>query len=325
MPANLPPAYLEAERQYRQASTPQEKIEALQVMLKVIPHHKGTDRLIGDLRRRLSQLREEVQRRPAVSRKGSGHRIRREGAAQVSLVGPPNVGKSQLIARLTRAPVEVAPYPFTTQVPQPGMMAFENVQIQLIDTPAVTLDAAQGWLPSLFREADALLLIVDLSQDPIAQAEDLLSRLARWRILPLLPGRKAETPFSVSKGMLLLANKRDLPGAGANLESLKGRFEVPLIGLSALDDPDLDPLKKEIFNLLRIIRVYPKTPGKEADRDSPVILPRGSTVEGFAESIHKELRRDLKFARIWGSAKFDGQRVSRDYVLQDQDIVELHT
>jgi ribosome-interacting GTPase 1 len=205
------------------------------------------------------------------------------------------------------------------------MMAFENVQIQLIDTPAVTLDAAQGWLPSLFHEADGLLLIVDLSQDPNAQAEDLLSRLARWRILPLLTGRREEAPFSVSKGMLLLANKRDLPGAEANLEALKGRLEVPLIGLSALHDPDLDPLKKEIFNLLRILRVYPKTPGKEADLDSPVILPRGSTVEGFAESIHKELRRDLKFARIWGSAKFDGQRVSRDYVLQDQDIVELHS
>ena len=324
MPANLPPAYLEAEREYRQASTPQEKIEALQVMLRVIPHHKGTDRLIGDLRRRLAQLRQESQRRAAISRKGSGHHIRREGAAQVSLVGLPNVGKSQLISRLTRAPVEVAPYPFTTQIPQPGMMAYENVQIQLIDTPAITLDSAQGWLPSLFREADALLLVVDLSQDPVAQAEALLSTLARWRIFPPLPEGTARGPFEVSKGMLLIANKRDLPGAETKLEALTGRYSLRVLGLSAREDLDLDPLKREIFFLLGIIRVYPKTPGKEADLDTPVILTRGSTVEDFAGSIQKDIRRNLKFARIWGSAKFDGQKVSRDHVLQDEDTVELH-
>ena len=138
MPANLPPQYKEAEERYRQAKTTPEKILALEEMLAIIPHHKGTDKMIAQLRKRLSQHKEESQRRPSGARQTDPFAVKKEGAAQVVLVGLPNCGKSQILATLTNALPMIADYPFTTRIPLPGMMKFENVQIQLIDAPPVT-------------------------------------------------------------------------------------------------------------------------------------------------------------------------------------------
>lgn len=325
MPANLPPEYQKAEAAYRAASALPEKIEALQEMLRVIPHHKGTDKLIGQLRRKLSQLREESQRRTATSRKGAGVAIPREGAAQVVLVGMPNAGKSSLLRRLTRATPEVGAYPFTTLLPTPGMMPFQNIQVQLIDTPPVSYDAARSWLPNVLRAADALLLVASLAEDPLGEIESALAVLGGWKVYPA--GVEEEAEFGkVFKPVLALANKLDAPGAAENLRVLeevyRGRF--PVHAVSAASGEGLEDLKPKVFSLLRICRVYTKTPGKKPDREDPVVLPEGSTVDDFAGAIHKDLRRSLQYARIWGSAKFDGQKVTRDYVLRDEDVVELH-
>ena len=138
MPANLPLVYKNAEATYRSASTHEEKIDALQEMLRVIPHHKGTDKLIAQHRKKLSHLRQECEKRTATSRKGGGVTIPKEGAAQIALVGMPNSGKSSLVARLTRAAPAVAPYPFTTHMPMAGMMPCLNIAVQLIDTAPPT-------------------------------------------------------------------------------------------------------------------------------------------------------------------------------------------
>ncbi len=328
MPANLPLVYQKAEAIYRSASTLQEKIDALQEMLRLIPHHKGTDKLIAQHRKKLSQLRQECEKRPATSRKGAGVTIPKEGAAQAALVGMPNSGKSSLVGRLTRAAPAVASYPFTTHTPTSGMMPCLNFTIQLIDTAPITFDRARSWLPNLIKSADALILVINLAEEPLAELETILTILSDWKIFPKeLDEKPSETRFDLFfKPVLVLANKLDLGGATHNFEVLedlyRGRFFMH--AASAKSGTGLEDLKPKLFKLLRICRIYTKSPGKEADLNDPVTLPVGSTIEDFAESIHKDLRNDLKYARIWGSGKFEGQKVTRDHILQDEDIVELH-
>ncbi len=329
MPANLPPEYQKAEAAFRAASTHQEKIEALQVMLRVIPHHKGTDKLIAQHRKKLSHLRDESERRTATSRKGSGVTVPKEGAAQVILVGMPNSGKSSLVAQLTRATPEVAPYPFTTQLPTPGMMPYLNIKVQLVDTSPLTFDPARSWLPNLIRSANALLLVASLAEDPLKELETSLEILGGWKIFPEGAEKEAADPGigAVFMPALVMANKIDTEGAAENLRILKELYAglFPVCAISAETGLGLEDMKPKLFDLLHICRVYTKSPGKPPDLNDPVILPLGGTVEDFAGSIHKDLKRRMKFARIWGSAKFDGQKVTREYVVRDEDIVELHT
>src|SRR5512143_428371 len=182
MPANLTPDYLDAELKFKQAKSAPEKIKALEVMMAVIPKHKGTERLRGQLKSRMAKLKEELQKRPTVSRAEQAYTIKREGAAQVVLLGLPNSGKSSLLSRITHASSEVADYPFTTQKPIPGMMTFENLQIQLVDTPPVQMDHIEPGFPNVIRSADGLLFLVDLTEDPIFQMEILLEVLNRMEI-----------------------------------------------------------------------------------------------------------------------------------------------
>jgi len=324
MPANLPPQYFAAEQRFRAAKSTPEKIEALQTMLAIMPKHKGTDKLRAGLRSKMAKLAAEAERAHATSRKGSTYYIRKEGAGQAALVGLPNVGKSQLVVALTQATPEVADFPFTTHFAVVGMMPFENVQIQLIDLPPVTDADAQSWLPMFFRNADVLVLVVDQANDCISQVEELLERLEQMRT-GLVGTAGSDLPPTAKKA-LILANKSDLSSARDNFGELESRYgrELPIIRVSARDGSGLEDFKRKLFEMLDIIRVHTKTPDQKPDLTQPTTLKRGSTVADVAESIHKDFTTKLKHARIWGSGKFDGQLVKKDYVLKDGDIVEFH-
>lgn len=328
MPANLPPQYKEAEERYRQAKTTPEKILALEEMLAIIPHHKGTDKLIGQLRRRLSQHKEESQHKSSISRKKDIFFIKKEGASQVVLVGLPNSGKSQILAFLTNALPEIADYPFTTRVPLPGMVKFENIQIQLVDAPPLMDEYTESGLFNLVRNADALAIVLDLTEDCGAQIDLILEELGRRRIRVLKKGEEKKTEIGLfPKRALFIGNKADLKEAQENCRAFMDQFSkiYPLLCISAKENLNGEELKKEIFVLLDIVRAYTKAPGKPPDLADPVILPKGSTVLDFASQIHKDFVQKLKFARIWGKEKYDGQMVQRDYVLNDGDVIELHT
>ncbi len=325
MPANLTPEYLEAEKQFKSAKTAEEKIAALEHMLATIPRHKGTEKLQADLKRRLSKLRAAGEKRPA-SRADVIHRVEREGAGQVALVGPPNSGKSSLIRRLTHATPEVADYPFTTRLPVPGMMAFEDVQIQLIDLPPVHPDFSEPWISQIVRNADAALLVVDLSDpDLLEDLECTLNQVQEGKVL-LGSGRPPETPGWLVKPALLLANKLDAPGAQDELEVLTELYgpRFTILPVSAETGDGLQELRRGLFDLLDLIRVYSKIPGKKADLTAPYVLKRGCRMIEFAAHVHKDFVSHLRFARVWGHGKFEGQMVNRDYVLADKDVVELH-
>lgn len=328
MPANLTPQYLEAERRYRQAKQPPERIRALEEMLAVIPKHKGTEKLQADLRRRLSKIKAELERRPATKR-GAGIYVEREGIGQVVLVGGPNVGKSALVRRLTNAKPEVADYPFTTQRPLSGMLGFENVKIQLVDLPAIAPGLAEGWVLGIVRNADLILWVVDLGSDDLLEHVEATEKiLVEAKILPVgIKGAVEITePGQVVKRVLMLCNKADLPGASDRFRLLQehsgARF--PLLMVSAQVGTGVDVIGPRVYEALDLIRIYTKAPGKAADFSQPVALPKGSTLLEAAAVIHKDFAAKLKFARVWGAGKFDGQKVHREYLVQEGDVIEFH-
>jgi len=253
--------------------------------------------------------------------------IQKEGAAQVVVVGPPNVGKSQLVASITNASPTVAEYPFTTYAATPGMMEFENIQIQLIDTPPLASRPIEPWLPPALIRADALLVVVDLTDDPLAQMEAMTAQLEKMRIR--IGTRKAEEEqhrVLHHKKALIVGSKTDLDEASQNGTVLQELYqdELPVVAISATKGTGLEELKLRIYQMLDIIRLYTKTPGQKPDFTDPIILSRGSTLEDAAASVHKDFRAGLKYARVWGSGKHDGVMVKRDHILQDGDIIELH-
>ncbi len=322
MPANLPPQYFDAEKVYHAAKTTPEKIAALEEMLAVMPKHKGTDHLRAELRARIAKLTQSLDKKAATRRVSM--LIEKEGAAQVAIIGLPNGGKSQLVSRLTNASPTVADYPFTTQTATPAMMEFENIKIQLIDTPPLAPQSIEFWLPHILRRADALVIIVDLGEESLAQMTAITEQLNQMRISL---GGETEAEGIISQARALIAgNKLDLANARLNYTAMRDKYgeQLPVIAISARDGTGLDELKQAIFRVLDIIRVYTKMPGQKPDFNEPIILARGSTLADAAEEVHKDFRAKLKYSRVWGSGKYDGMMAKRDHVLQDGDIIELH-
>jgi small GTP-binding protein len=283
-------------------------------MMAIMPKHKGTDHLKADLRRKIAKLTQDSERKSATQR--ASMVIEKEGAAQVIVIGLPNAGKSQLMASVTGASPVVAEYPFTTHSASPGMMEFENIKIQLVDTPPLTPQFIEPWLPNTIRRADGLLVVVDLTDNPLKQMEAIVTQLEGKRIE--LGQDKTRT--------LVVANKIEMPGAVESYRALQVHYEghLPLVGISALEHTGLEELRRRIYQMLDIIRVYTKTPGNKPDLTDPIILERGSTLADAAAEVHKDFAYKLKYARIWGSGKHDGIMAKRDHILQDGDIIELH-
>jgi uncharacterized protein len=327
MPANLTPIYKEAEAKYRAAVTREEKMAALEEMLRVIPKHKGTEHLQADLRSRLSKLRQEP--RKAKVSKGPSYRIPREGAGQVALVGPPNSGKSSLVSILTKAKPEVAPYPLTTRESTPGMMPYQDVAFQLVDLPPLCEEYVEHWVYDLIRAADLVWQVLSI-QSPLAGMDTVRERLL-GKAIGLYPADaprpESPRPGWTYKKTILVVTGMDLPGAGGDLEALQELLETPwpLHPVSATTGFGLGDLGAGTFEALGIIRVYSKEPRKEPDMSRPFTLPRGATVEALARVIHKDMAQDLKYARVWGPSAFDGQSVQGSHALEEGDVVELHT
>ena len=329
MPANLPPQYGKAEEVYRKAATPADRLDALRELFRLLPKHKGTEKLQSDLKQKISRAKDDIEGAKGGAKKaGVSHRVPREGAGQVVLVGAPNVGKSALLAALTSAKPEVAPYPFTTRAPYPGMMAWEDVRVQLVDLPPITSDFLEPWVPDVIRSADAALLVVDLADDDVADAaESVLKRLAaaHTELVGALPFDVEDETIQHVK-TVMVANKRDAEGAAGRLDVLRewwgGAF--PVLPISVERGEGLDDLRRASYDLLGVLRVYTKIPGKPPDRTKPFTIPTGSTVLDLAREIHRDLEQSLKFARVWGTGVFEGQTVKRDHELHDADVVELH-
>ncbi len=326
MPANLSPDYMRLEKQLRDTRDAGERLIILQEMLRVIPKHKGTDKMQADLKRRISKMEQAAQQKSQKSGKDLYH-VAREGAGQVLLAGPPNVGKSRLMDQTTRAAPQVANYPFTTHLPQPGMVIFEDIQIQLVDTPPLSRDYVETALFNTFRVGDLILLVADLSDpDPSGSLLDCLAMFEEHHLM-INPRAEAEQDGSASvmeKRAIIWGNKIDLAptdAAGALRDDFSD-YRV-LVG-SAETGEGLEALAVALFEELKLIRIYTKKPGHKFEKGQPFVLHEGATVIDAARVVHKDFAENLKFAKLWGSGKHQGLSVPRDHVLADGDILEIH-
>jgi small GTP-binding protein len=328
MPANLPPDYYAAERRYREAGTAQEKIDILREMLAIMPKHKGTEHLQGDLKRRIAKLNSQAQKKQGTTRSSGLDHIPREGAGQVVLVGSPNAGKSSILSGLTNASSEVADYPFSTSKPVQGMMVYEDIKIQLVDLPPISQEYTESWVFNIIRLADLVLLVIDLSSSsPGQQVIEICDLLKTHKIELQREGQSRPQAAVAHKSTLLVGTKADLKGTKDRAESLikTSDAKFPSTFISMKNSANIAEFQKLIFESLRVIRIYTKTPGKKSDFEKPYILPKGTTVFNAAKAVHKDFTETMRYARIWGSDKYDGQRVERDHVMEDKDIIEIHT
>ncbi len=329
MPANLTPQYHKAEQIYRAASNATEELNALQEMLRLMPKHKGTDRLQADLKAKISKLKLETAN-PKPASTGKGLKLPVQGAGRILLIGAPNTGKSQLLCQMTNAKSEVADYPFTTNSPVLGIAHYENCPFQLVDLPPVTADVMDANLMNLVRGADAVFLVVDLASDDLV--EDLaavLSRFAEGKTRLSNVTELDENDVGVSYTLtFLVGNKVDAPGAKERLSILKEFMEIPFetFLVSGATGEGCSTLMQELFKKMNIVRVYAKNPKeKEADRSKPFTLRKGDTLVEFAECIHRDIAAKFQSAKVWGSKLHPGTVVKRDYEPADEDVVELNT
>ncbi len=329
MPANLTQQYRKAEQAYRQAASASDELQCLQTMFRELPKHKGTDKLQAELKQKISQAKAALEAQASSPKNSLNVRIPRQGAGRVILLGGPNSGKSQFVRATTRAEPEVAEYPFTTRVPDPAMMPFEDVTIQLIDLPPVTRDLLDPASVGLIRGGDLVLLFVDLSHDEgweqcqevLDQFQSSKTRLGQQTYLDETDiGRTYTATF-------LVLNKCDAEESDLRWELFQ---ESPIPDLetfqiSSVTGDGVPHLQAAIFEKLDVVRVYTKSPkDKQPDYTHPFTIHRGGTVGELAAMVHKDFAQGLKSARVWGSAVHDGTTVKADYVVHDKDVVELH-
>ncbi|HEX2043449.1 MAG TPA: TGS domain-containing protein [Acidimicrobiales bacterium] len=330
MPANLSPEYKSAEAEFRRCRNPEDRLRWLREMLRTVPKHKGTEHLQADIKTRIKELTEEL----AGPKKGGARTalpttVRPEGAAQVALVGPPNTGKSSLHARLTGSHAAIGRYPFTTELPLPGMLPYEDVAFQLVDLPPVCRQHPVGWLAGALRSSDACLLVTDLSEptcvDDVAEVHEVLAE-RKIVLTGDWPAEESDDAFALRLSTLLVASKCDLMSELdddlAVFEELSG-FRYPCVAVSAVSGEGLDRLGPFLFKRLGVVRVYTKPPGGRPNLSRPFTVRRGQTVGDVARLIHKDLAEGLRFARLWRD-HFDGRQVGRDHPVEDGDVIELH-
>ncbi|MGA2680659.1 MAG: GTPase [Candidatus Bathyarchaeia archaeon] len=392
MPTNLPPEALDKWEEVEAAHTPREKLQKMQEFLSAVPQHKGTMKLRGTIKKKMAIIRADLEDK---KRKGTGKSsggpklfVEKEGSAQIALIGMTNVGKSCLMSATTNSKVVVTPTPFSTHEPVPGIMNFLDVQFQIVEAPAVMEGSADGRAGGhvtlgLARNADGVILMVDLSRDPIEQLELVLAELEKSRVLVSKPSGRVDIDrrhagaalrvilvgklldcsmqdvedllrsykindaivrisgdvrlddvedaifeTTTYKPAVIVANKLDLKGAEVNLRLLKqyvnGR--LPVVAMSCEQKTGIDELGRALLESLKVIRVYTKEPGSKEDTGHPFVLKRGATINDLAKNIHKEFVQNFMFAMVWAKRlPFSPKKVGLGFMLEDGDIVEIHT
>ena len=346
MPVNAPIEYFKAEEKFRSAKTREEKIKALEEMIRLLPKHKGSENLLRDLRKRLAKLRAQKEVKVTAKPKFI---IKKEGAAQVCLVGFTNSGKSTILKSLTNAKVEIASHPFTTTEPKVGMMNYEDVQIQLVEIPS-TFDKD---VMNIVRNCDGIVFLIDGTKDEKKQMEKLLEMMRKNKIK--INEKPKKIKIEKRSNGIEIRGKNFLKGSieevreilqvsgyrncllvlqeEVSIDDIMDSLDRSLVYKNAIfivtKVKELEPekIKEKIWKLVKLVRVYVKPINKSKPEERPVTLPLNSTVKNLIKKLHREdLLKNFRFAKVWGkSVKHNFAKVGLDHVLADKDIVEIHS
>lgn len=392
MPTNLPPEAKDKWAEVEATNEPKLKLQKYQEFLAVVPQHKGTMKLRGQIKKKMAVIRKDLddKKRKGTGKSSGGPKIyvEKEGAAQVALLGMTNVGKSSLLSALTNAKVAVSPVPFTSHEPIPSIMNYKDIRFQIIEAPAMIEGSADGKLWGMAtigsaRSADGIILMIDLSENAVTQLNLLLEELEKSRIMLskpkgrididrrhagvalriILVGKLIDCTMkeveellrsyrindaivkisgevtldeiedaifesTIYKPALIIANKLDVKGAEANLKSLQTHVagKIPIIAVSCEKKQGLEQVGEALFKTMEIIRIYTKEPGAKTPSTNPFTLKKGATLQDLAKNIHGDFLKDFAFARVWAKRlPFSPQKAGLTFILEDGDIVELHT
>jgi len=297
---NQSPFYQRAEQEFHEATTDEERIACLEIMMKEVPKHKSSENMRKNLTNRYKKLKMNVVKQKK-SGKGGQAGIKKADM-QVVVAGFTNSGKSTLFKTLTGLNPKISPHQFTTFKPQLGTFKFEDAPIQIIDIPPFP-----NHDKSLINSTDTILFVIE-NLEQIKEAEKFLYRSPAKIILIL---NKIED-----------YDKRKIE---ANLKSKFKKYDYIIIDCQNPTKPELEKLKKKVFETFPIIRIYTKEPKKEPSKE-PMILEKGSTFKEAAEKILKGMSTKIKRARVWGpSSKFGGQVIGLEHILKDKDVIEFQT
>lgn len=357
MPSNVSFEFSQAQKKYYESTTDEEKLVALQEMKSTAPSHKGAENLRSEINRKISALKSSMERqRTQQTKKGSAPSmyVKKDGIGQVSIVGLPNTGKSWLLNKLVGKEIaEVTEHPFSTYKPEPGMMSYEGGWIQLVELPAIVEGSSSGKaqgreIISLIRNSDAIIIVGNKIEQEVVVKELEKSKIFLNRTRPKIKvnassfrgiqisGKKyLKFPIEQLIGYLKssgFANSNVIVSGKINSltevsEALNNSIvykKTLFINSREVTEHKLVDLRDQIFLLLDKILIYTKKPGKEVDRKDPMALRKGTTLADVAEHLHKDFASKLKFAKVWGSTKFPGQRVGPDYALKNKDVVEIN-
>ena len=386
MSSNIGPEAQAAHERYEDAKTLQEKYTALQEFIRLCPKHKSTEKIRRNAKIALSKLRAKLKDE-RLRRKGTGLQwfVAKEGCAQVVLLGLSNSGKSTLLNALTGSNSEVSSQAYTTKKPEIGITEVKGARIQIVELPALQEGASKGigmagtQILAAARNANLLLLVIDLAWDPIYQLDILLGELEAVKIKVNVPpppveiqkvgsggitlfkeelfeGTKEEL-FDILKAQrqfnciikfhgetgieqffeafegrttykkgLLIATKGDLPGSAERFKELQtrtgSRFEIIPTCILGEKQENIEKIPEATIRILNLIRIYTKNDKGEISV-RPIVISKGERVEKVTRIINKKFLQTFRYAKIWGSAQFEGQRVGLDYQLQDEDIIQI--
>jgi ribosome-interacting GTPase 1 len=292
------------------------------------------------------------------------------------------------LTSITNAKPKVSPFQYTTKKPIPGMLPYQDVYFQLVEVPALVEGASEGKMKGsqvlgMARNADGLIIMIDLSRNAVKQLEILSLELEKAGIIIEKPAGEVEITrrsfgsgiqitgggvlidctskdikkmlknyritsalirirgkisledlenslFSktIYKPAIIIANKTDYSGADEKLLDLKENLNtrnIPLIAISCKNNHGLDKLGKEVFRMLRIMRIYTKEPLKKEPSEKPIVVEEGTRIIEVAKKLSNEIFRKFKYSRIWGpSAKYQNIKVGSEHILKDGDIIEIH-
>ncbi len=298
---NQSPAYLKAQGKFFSANTDEERLEALEGMIKECPKHKSSENMLANLKTRYKKLKVKITK-VKKSGKSSFRGIKKEDM-QIAIIGFANSGKSSLLSDLTNAQPKISEMQFTTKKPIIGMMNHETINMQIIENPAIE---SEYYDKGLTNTADTIIMLVENSE----QINKIKEKLKKTKAEKIVAFNKTDKLNELQKRKL-----------SATLQSKKYNFVL----ISTKTKENIEQLKEKIFQTFDKIRVYTKEPGKEKS-PRPIIMKQNSTVKDVAEKILKGFSEKVKETKIWGpSSKFPGQKIGLKHKIKDLDIVEFKT